>query len=71
MTSVLLMTKMFVMRDSKVSFDYRVDSRDCKRPGYLGCDGLGFFIDSQQVLDYSGNQFQWTTRVYNLTKVSP
>ena len=58
------------MDDSKVSFDYRVDSRDCSRPGYLGCDGLSFFIDSLQVLDYAGNQFQWTTKTYNLTKVS-
>ena len=58
MTSVLLMTKMFVMAGSKVSFDYHVDSHDCKWPGYSECDGLGFFIDSQQVLDYSGNQFQ-------------
>ena len=70
MTSVLLMTRKFVMPDSKVSFDYRVDSRDCARPGYLGCDGLGFFIDNQQVLDYSGNQFQWNTKMYNLTTVS-
>ena len=70
MVSVLLITRKFVMDDSKVSFDYRVDSRGCSRPGYLGCDGLSFFIDSLQVLDYAGNQFQWTTKTYNLTKVS-
>ena len=70
MVSVLLITRKFVMDDSKVSFDYRVDSRDCSRPGYFGCDGLSFFIDSLQVLDYAGNQFQWTTKTYNLTKVN-
>ena len=69
MVSVLFMTRKFVKADSTVSFDFRVDSRDCRR-GYLGCDGLGFFIDSQQVLDYTGNQFLWVKKTYNLTKVS-
>ena len=62
---------MFVMPGhSKVSFEYRVDSRDCRRPGYLGCDGLAFFIDNQQILDYQGNQFQWSKKTYNLTVVN-
>ncbi|KAJ7337224.1 hypothetical protein OS493_010081 [Desmophyllum pertusum] len=66
LTSALLMTKKFVMPGSRVSFEYRVDSRDCRNPGYLGCDGLGFFIDNQQVLNYMGNQFLWTNKTYNL-----
>ena len=67
--STLLMSRMFVQTNSSVSFDYRVDSRNC-RPGYFGCDGLGFFIDGQQVLQYQGNQFRWVTKTYNLRKVS-
>ena len=69
LVSVLLMTKKFVLTNNSVSFDYRVDSRDC-RHGVLGCDGLGFFIDGQQVLQYQGNQFHWVTKTYNLKKVS-
>ena len=67
--SVLLMTRKFVLTNNNVSFDYRVDSRDC-RAGVFGCDGLGFFIDGQQVLQYQGNQFHWVTKTYNLKKVS-
>ena len=69
LVSVLLMTKKFVLTNNSVSFDYRVDSRDC-RNGVFGCDGLGFFIDGQQVLQYQGNQFHWVTKTYNLKKVS-
>ena len=69
LVSVLLMTKKFVLTNNSVSFDYRVDSRDC-RNRVFGCDGLGFFIDSQQVLQYQGNQFRWVTKTYNLKKVS-
>ena len=67
--SVLLMTRKFVLTNNNVSFDYRVDSRHC-RPEVFGCDGLGFFIDGQQVLQYQGNQFRWVTKTYNLKKVS-
>ena len=76
LVSVLLMTRKFVLTNNNVSFDYRVDSRDC-RPELFGCyglgifsDGLGFFIDGQQVLQYQGNQFHWVTKTYNLKKVS-
>ena len=67
--SVLLLTRKFVLTNNNVSFDYRVDSRDC-RPGVFGCDGLAFFIDGQQVLQYQGNQLHWVTKTYNLKKVS-
>lgn len=71
MTSVLLIPqKEFVMDNSQVSFDYHVDSRNCRSPGYLGCDGLAFYIDNQRMLDFQGNQFQWSTKTYNLTVVN-
>jgi len=57
------------MKNSQVSFDYRVDSRNCRSPGYLGCDGLAFYIDKQQMLESQGNQFKWSTMTYNLTVV--
>ena len=69
LVSVLLMTRKFVLTNNNVSFDYRVDSRHCS-PEFFGCDGLGFFIDGQQVLQYQGNQFHWVTKTYNLKKVS-
>ena len=69
LVSVLLMTRKFVLTNNSVSFDYRVDSRDCRHE-FFGCDGLGFFIDGQQVLQYQGNQFHWVTKTYNLKKVS-
>lgn len=68
MSSVLLMTKKFVMSVSQVSFEYRVDSRNCRGPGYLGCDGLAFFVDNKELLTYSGNKFNWVNVTYNLTK---
>ena len=71
MTSVLLLpNKKFVMDNSQVSFDYRVDSRSCRSPQFLGCDGLAFYIDNQKVLEFQGNQFQWLTMTYNLTVVN-
>ena len=69
MSSVLLMTKKFVMSVSQVSFEYRVDSRNCRGPGYLGCDGLAFFVDNKELLTYSGNKFNWVNVTYSLTKV--
>ena len=71
MTSVLLMpNKKFVMDNSQVSFDYRVDSRVCRGPAYLGCDGLAFYIDNQQMLEFEGNKYQWSNMTYNLTVVN-
>ena len=70
LVSVLLMTKKFVLTNNSVSFDYRVDSQDCRHEVFGGCGGLGFFIDGQQVLQYQGNQFHWVTKTYNLKKVS-
>lgn len=70
-TSVLLMpNKKFVMDNSQVSFDYRVDSRTCGRPGFFGCDGLAFYIDNQQMLEFQGNQFQWSNMTYRVTVVN-
>ena len=70
LVSVLLMTRKFVLTNNSVSFDYHVDSQDCRPEVFGGCDGLGFFIDGQQVLQYQGNQFHWVTKTYNLKKVS-
>ena len=66
-----MITKKFVVPDSRVSFDYRVDGRKCRHPTFLmGCDGLGFFIDDKQVVNYTGSVFFWSTVTFNLTTVS-
>ncbi|XP_068687640.1 endosome/lysosome-associated apoptosis and autophagy regulator family member 2-like isoform X1 [Montipora foliosa] len=64
-TSVLLITRKFILSNSTVSFDYRVDSRNCGGY-YVGCDGLAFYINNNKVLDYAGNVFRWSTKTYLL-----
>lgn len=69
LNSILIMKKKFVLQSNSISFDYRVDGRKCFNR-YFGCDGLGFFINGLQVMDYVGSNFQWNTFNTNVSAVS-
>ncbi|KAK3697538.1 hypothetical protein QZH41_019779, partial [Actinostola sp. cb2023] len=66
MSSVLMMRKQFVGPNNYVKFKYRVEGRKCYS-NYVGCDGLGFFVDNKRQMPFIGNQFVWKTKKFNIT----